>query len=356
MPQILSDAQILEGFRQGNAHILQTYFYGYCREGYYAFDRRYDLRHKQNLDCLSLTHQYAIHLIEHQWRPLEDRAPGVSLKTWIIGGFRYVILDALKWYQKEYGQITFDDYLQQFNLDSNLRRQFHATLSDLYATVALSQTDRTIVQMLLEEGMKGKEVAQQLGVTPAAVSQRYKQLKERIIAPYFRKYFDLDIAPQESVPFVFAVPEESAAYERRMFECETRQLNAPMPYRRADLAVASPAFITTLAPDEIFVFGSNLRGLHNGGGALMALQKFGAVMGQGKGPQGQSYAIPTMQGGVETIRPYVDEFLAYASRHSSNTFLLTRIGCGTAGFDDDDIAPLFAPAHYMKNIRLPQGW
>ena len=88
----------------------------------------------------------------------------------------------------------------------------------------------------------------------------------------------------------------------------------------------------------------------------MALRKFGAIMGQGVGLQGQSYAIPTMQGGVETIRPYVDEFIAFAKAHPELTFLVTRIGCGIAGFTDEEISPLFSKAHNIENIVLPEGW
>ena len=91
---------------------------------------------------------------------------------------------------------------------------------------------------------------------------------------------------------------------------------------------STPEFITELQPNEIFVFGSNLKGMHGGGAAYIAYRKFGAIMGQGVGLQGQSYAIPTMQGGVETIRPYVDE----------------------------EIAPLFEKAHDVENIVLPPGW
>ena len=117
-----------------------------------------------------------------------------------------------------------------------------------------------------------------------------------------------------------------------------------------------PEFVTELQPNEIFVFGSNLRGMHAGGAANIAYRKFGAIMGQGVGLQGQSYAIPTMQGGVETIRPYVDEFIAFAKEHAELTFLVTRIGCGIAGFTDEEIAPLFAKAHDIENIVLPPGW
>ena len=114
--------------------------------------------------------------------------------------------------------------------------------------------------------------------------------------------------------------------------------------------------ITTLKPNEIFVFGSNLAGMHGGGAARIARLHFGAVMGVGVGLQGQSYAIPTMQGGVDTIQPYVDEFIQYAINHPELYFLVTRIGCGIAGFSEDEIAPLFRQAVSIDNISLPQGF
>ncbi len=118
----------------------------------------------------------------------------------------------------------------------------------------------------------------------------------------------------------------------------------------------TPNFITRLEPNEVFVFGSNLQGMHAGGAARVALEHFGAVPGQGVGLQGQSYAIPTMQGGVDTIQPYVDEFIDFAKLHPELTFLVTRIGCGIAGFTDGEIAPLFTQAHNVDNIILPPGW
>lgn len=116
----------------------------------------------------------------------------------------------------------------------------------------------------------------------------------------------------------------------------------------------TPEWITELEPGEIFVFGSNLAGVHGGGAARIALEKFGAVPGQGVGLQGRSYAIPTMQGGVETVRSYVEEFVDFARRHQELTFLVTRIGCGIAGFRDEEIAPLFADALKMPNVVLPE--
>ncbi|MBD5196705.1 MAG: hypothetical protein HDR94_05040 [Bacteroides sp.] len=118
----------------------------------------------------------------------------------------------------------------------------------------------------------------------------------------------------------------------------------------------TPENITKLGEDEIFVFGSNLEGRHAGGAARVAYDKFGAVWGQGVGLQGQSYAIPTMQGGVETIKPYVDEFINLAREWDQNTFYVTRIGCGIAGFTDEEIAPLFDEARDLYNVRLPESF
>ena len=112
--------------------------------------------------------------------------------------------------------------------------------------------------------------------------------------------------------------------------------------------------IDVLEKDEIFVFGSNLAGQHKGGAAKAAHLKFGAEWGVGVGLTGQAYAIPTMQGGVETIKPYVDEFIEFAKAHTDLKFLVTRIGCGIAGFKDVEIAPLFKKALSVYNIFLPK--
>ena len=118
----------------------------------------------------------------------------------------------------------------------------------------------------------------------------------------------------------------------------------------------TPERISELGVNEIFVFGSNLSGSHGGGAAWLAYKRFGAVWGQGVGLQGQSYGIPTMQGGVETIRPYVDEFIAFAKVHPELTFLVTKIGCGIAGFSVEEIAPLFSEAIDVENILLPRDF
>ena len=114
------------------------------------------------------------------------------------------------------------------------------------------------------------------------------------------------------------------------------------------------SLVVSLKPNEVFVFGSNLGGFHGGGAARAAYNKFGAIWGQGVGMQGQSYAIPTMQGGVETIAPYVDGFIEFAKNHTDKRFLVTEIGCGIAGFNPEEIAPLFAKAVDAENISLPK--
>lgn len=123
-----------------------------------------------------------------------------------------------------------------------------------------------------------------------------------------------------------------------------------------DTSRITPKFIKELKENEIFVFGSNLKGYHGGGAAAYAANKFGAVWGQGVGLQGQSYAIPTMQGGPNTIEPYTKDFIKFARNHPEYQFLVTEIGCGIAGFKPTDIAPLFVDAAEMKNISLPESF
>ena len=116
----------------------------------------------------------------------------------------------------------------------------------------------------------------------------------------------------------------------------------------------SPKWIKSLAANEIFVFGSNLDGMHGGGAARIAYQSFGAVWGQGIGLHGQTYAIPTMHGGTDVIAPYVNDFIAYAREHPELKFLVTEIGCGIAGFTASEMAPLFSKALDVENIYLPE--
>jgi len=118
----------------------------------------------------------------------------------------------------------------------------------------------------------------------------------------------------------------------------------------------TPDRIDNLKPNEIFVFGSNIRGQHYGGAAYAANKYFSAEWGVGEGLTGQCYALPTMEGGVDYIQTKVDNFLQCAREHPELTFLVTRIGCGIAGFKDEEIAPLFKNALPMENVILPKSF
>ena len=117
----------------------------------------------------------------------------------------------------------------------------------------------------------------------------------------------------------------------------------------------TPEYISELQPDEVFVFGSNAQGLHYGGAAAFAVKRFGAIMGQGEGLQGRSYAIPTMEG-MDNMRAAVDRFIVFAKEHPELTFLVTPVGCGIAGYTPEDIAPLFAAAKTLDNVHLPDSF
>lgn len=112
-------------------------------------------------------------------------------------------------------------------------------------------------------------------------------------------------------------------------------------------------FIEELDEGEIFVFGSNGFGAHNGGAAAMAVAKFGAVYGREEGLQGQSYAINTMDG-FEVMAEQVARFIEFTREHPELKFLVTEIGCGIAGYTPEEVAPLFKDV--PENVVLPESF
>lgn len=101
---------------------------------------------------------------------------------------------------------------------------------------------------------------------------------------------------------------------------------------------------------RIFVFGSNLAGIHGAGSAAAAMNKHGAVWGVGVGRTGNAYAIPTKAANVwtilslEEIKKHVDDFIQYANEHPELHFDIVAVGCGLAGYTMEQIAPLFINA------------
>jgi len=124
-------------------------------------------------------------------------------------------------------------------------------------------------------------------------------------------------------------------------------------------ALENPVGWSNQGVDRIFVFGSNEAGRHGAGAAKYAAEHRGAVMGEGVGHHGNSYAIPTKDFSIKTlplpkVEEYVNGFIAYANLYPELRFDVTRIGCGLAGFTDEQIAPLFE--HAPKNCDLPKWW
>ena len=110
---------------------------------------------------------------------------------------------------------------------------------------------------------------------------------------------------------------------------------------------------------KIFVFGSNLAGRHGKGAALHARKHHGAIYGKGVGRQGQSYAIPTKDANLQTlplsiVAGHIDDFINYAINNPDLKFEVTRVGCGLAGYTEQQIAPLFKNA--PSNCKMPEGW
>ena len=368
----LSDDEILQGFKDADARIVREYYYGYCRVAYCIYDKRYDLQHKPGMDFYSLVHEYYLYLCEHDFKPLEDRKPSMSLKTWMVNGFRFLLLDKLKEVKKEHRFESFEARQEsrkmKFDIsDSQFEHELYQTIEDIgNLYYGRDSKNSIILKMLYIEGFKGKDVAMQLGMTASAVTQRCQKMMHDVVIPYFKRYFDaseygsyLSFAEEDaSVSSVPKMSMPSMMTSRMCCEESAEESNTLNNSNMEDMKKGriTPRWIDSLKENEIFVFGSNLAGMHGGGAARIARLHFGAVMGKGVGLQGQSYAIPTMQGGVETIRPYVNDFLDFAKHHPEMQFLVTPIGCGIAGFEAEDIAPLFEEAKQIKNISLPESF
>ncbi len=380
----LSDDEILQGFKDADARIVREYYYGYCRVAYCIYDKRYDLQHKPGMDFYSLAHEYYLYLCEHDFKPLEDRKPSMSLKTWMVNGFRFLLLDKLKEVVKEHRFENFEARQEsrkmQFDVtDNQFEHDLYQTIEDIGNFYFCRDSKNSIIlKMLYIEGFKGKDVAAQLGISHSAVTQRCQKMMHDVVIPYFKRYFDaseygsylsfaeedasVSSAPKMAMPSMMAPGKASmSGMMAECMYCEESADNRNNIFNENNMedkkkGRITPRWIDSLKENEIFVFGSNLAGMHGGGAARIARLHFGAVMGKGVGLQGQSYAIPTMQGGVETIRPYVNDFLDFAKHHPEMQFLVTPIGCGIAGFEAEDIAPLFEEAKQIKNISLPESF
>jgi hypothetical protein len=124
----------------------------------------------------------------------------------------------------------------------------------------------------------------------------------------------------------------------------------------------TPENISKLEKNEVFVFGSNESGIHGAGAAQLAYLNFGAKLGMGFGLSGNAYgecfAIPTKDWYIKTlqleeIQFYINRFIDFTKLNKNKKFYVTKIGCGLAGYNVDDIAPLFKEAQNLDNVFLP---
>ena len=346
----VSDDMILDGFRSFDEDITKEYFYGYCRRAYNIYDVKYQLRWKNGLDFYSLAHEYYIQLLTHSFKPLLNKPMDIKLSTWMVKGFHFVVLDALKAYNKEFEFKTEEsseivlEYIRSADQEEGMMFEVAEAVASHYHDRVMQE----IAHMVFFAGFKQKEVAAQLGITPAAVNLRFKKIMEEVVTPFVIEHYGKGL------------------YLGRMEECKSCLAPALAPMDACldldDMTIVrkqttmnkriTPAFITTLEPNEIFVFGSNLQGIHAGGAARMARLHFGAEMGNGVGMQGQSYAIPTMQGEYET-KLAIMRFTQYAMEQPELKFLVTPVGRGIAGYTPEEIAPMFKDAAYLENVYLP---
>lgn len=169
-------------------------------------------------------------------------------------------------------------------------------------------------------------------------------LKERNARTRMYTAFSLEM---DSMPMGM----EKKAFFVSRNRCADKYVSSMVPDDRI-----TPDHITNLQPNEVFVFGSNTAGAHMGGAARLAVNQFGAIMGQGEGLQGQSYAIPTVGLDKEEIEMAVMRFIEFARENPEKKFLVTRVGCGIAGFSPKEIAPFFASAYGIENITLPSDF
>lgn len=380
MTENLTDAEILQGLRQYDEKITREFFYDNCHIAYCIDDKKYGLRYKSGMDFYTLAHEYYLRLCNNQWHQLEKQTSNIPLSRWLMNGFHYLVRERLKTYSNSYKEESIEERAARGEMvfdtpNDNTQTEVNEMIEEIcHAYYHSDRKAQSILRMILVMGMKGKEVAKLMGITPAAVSQRYHTMMDEVVRPYFMKYYIQEsVSPQTSAifpkisisSFKKSIAEQYAEREyleriSREEKCQKRH-NIPESHTLSEGTPKidvyhriTPPIIKTLQGNEIFVFGSDLRGIHCGGTAYQALRSFGAQLGKGVGPQGRCYAIPTIVGGLQHLQPYVDEFISYAKSHTEQTFLVTPIGCGIAGFTPQEIAPLFRWAKQEDNIHLPQ--
>lgn len=208
------------------------------------------------------------------------------------------------------------------------------------------------------ETINGKRTGKSFAfaLDPKVVAKKYKT--ESSLNRYIESYIEKSgVFSKADIPLLKyqGKLEFIAAWKEQLSSVKKEEAERAEAFRDAISTRVAPDRIVSLAPNEIFVFGSNAQGLHYGGAANTAVNYFGAIMGRGHGIQGQSYAIDTMSGLVN-MKADIDAFVAYAKAHPELRFLVTLIGCGIAGFKPSQVAPLFSDCVDLSNVCLPSAF
>lgn len=368
MVENLTDDEILQRLKRYDEKVTGEFFYDICHIAYCIDDKKYGLRYKTGLDFFSLAHEYYLRLLNNDWRQIEKRKPNISLANWMMNGFHFLVRERLLSYSKGHIEESIEERVSKGQLvfdtpEDNSQEEVKEMVEEIcHAYYDSDRKSQSILRMILVMGMKGKEVASLLGITPAAVSQRYHAMMNKVVRPYFLRYYDRPSVSYYDQPLMnyMRLPESPTTSSKldldvsseRGFFAEQFSMEGYRPMELNSDRI-TPSIIHTLHEDEIFVFGSDLRGAHCDGATYQVLRNFGAQLGKGVGPLGQCYAIPTIIGHYHRILPFILDFYEFVTTHPQYTFLVTPIGCGIAGFTPDEIAPMFEWAKDVDNIRLP---
>lgn len=183
---LLSEEEIITGFKLKNPQITQKYFYGFCKIAYNTWNERYQLLGKEELDFYTISNDYYLKMVRNNWIDLEVTRETASLQTWIIGGFRYSILDALERYNMKQEQklklLPIENYSEKI---SNLAdHSSDIDLRNIRDFILKDDTNKIIFDKYHIQGYNMKEIAEALNITPSAVSQRYKSIIKTITHYY----------------------------------------------------------------------------------------------------------------------------------------------------------------------------
>ena len=183
---LLNEEEIICGFKQKNPQITQKYFYGFCKIAYITWNKKYQLLDKEELDFYTISNDYYLRMVKNNWKDLEEDRKTASLQTWIIGGFRYSILDALEKYNMEQDQkfksLPIENYSEKI---SNLADySSDIDLKNIRDSILKDDINKIIFDKYYIQGYNMKEIAEVLNITPSAVSQRYKSIIQTITHYY----------------------------------------------------------------------------------------------------------------------------------------------------------------------------